>query len=147
MSKPATLASAMPTPDTRLRAPHTSDVPCRMVPGPDTTQTWDAELAERLIKAGEAHGIDQYDPVVAMAEMAMDPNTDERIKFNCHKEVAKYVRLKRQVEPVIGDTINVYNMPPQQRRRRIEELTLALAETAGAPLIMDVEDEAVEDDV
>ena len=99
-----------------------------MVPDPTVTQTWDNELAQRLIQAGEAMGIDKDDPVVAMAEMAMDPVVDERIRFNCHKEVAKYVRLKRQVEPVINQTLNVYNMPAGQRRARIAELTDALAQ-------------------
>ena len=120
--------AVMPAPDSHQRAPHTADEPCLMVPDPAVTQTWDNELAQRLIEAGEAMGVDKYDPVVAMAVMALDPVVDERIRFNCHKEVAKYVRLKRQVEPVINQTLNVYNMPAEQRRARITELTDALAQ-------------------
>ncbi len=98
-----------------------------MVPVPTVTQTWDDELAKRLVKAGEALGVDKYDPVVAMAEMAMDDDVDDRIRFNCHKEVAKYVRLKRQLEPTIINQQNNYILPPAQRRRRIGELQEALA--------------------
>lgn len=32
-----------------------------------------------------------YHPVVAMAEMAHESNIEDRIKFDCHKEIAKYI--------------------------------------------------------
>ena len=33
-----------------------------------------------------------YDPVIAMASIAHDPESDPQMVFNAHKEVAKYTR-------------------------------------------------------
>jgi len=32
-----------------------------------------------------------YHPLLAMAEMAHDTNVEDSVKFNCHKELARYV--------------------------------------------------------
>ena len=113
------------------RAPHVHDAKKGTLPinDPGVCQTWDDDLVKRLVELGKKYQIDEYAPVVAMAEMAMDPLLDERLRFNCHKEVAKYVRLKRQIEPTINIQQNVYELPPEQRRMRIDELTKMIADT------------------
>lgn len=116
------------------RPPHSHDAPEGEGPKGLMTkngicQTWDDDLTQRLKEAAEKMGFDDYDPVVAMAEMALSGTVDDRIRFNCHKEVAKYVRLKRQLEPTINIQQNVYHLPPQQRRERIEVLTKMLGES------------------
>ena len=89
-------------------------------------QCWDQDLADRLKAAGAKMGVDDYDPVVALAEMGLDSMVEDSIRFKCHQEVAKYVRLKRQIEPTIAIQQNVYNLPPEKRRERIQELTQRL---------------------
>ena len=116
------------------RHPHAHDAPEGEGPKGLVTkngicQTWDDDLTQRLKELGDRYGKDDYDPVVAMAEMALDPTLEDRIRFNCHKEVAKYVRLKRQLEPTINIQQNVYHLPPAQRRERIETLTKMLDES------------------
>lgn len=116
------------------RAPHSHDAPDGEGPKGLMTkngvcQTWDDDLTQRLKEAARNLGVDDYDPVVAMAEMALDPMIDDKIKFNCHKEVAKYVRLKRQLEPTINIQQNVFNLPPAQRRERIELLTKMIGDS------------------
>ena len=118
-------------PKASQRHPHVADAPNTMlVPTVDdgpVAQTWDDSLFKRLVEVGKKYGVDEYDPVIAMAEMALDPLTDEAIKFRAHAEVAKYVRLKRQLEPIVQQTnITINNMPPEKRDRRIEELTALL---------------------
>lgn len=120
-------------PVSAYRAPHTADVPTvnttKTSDSRPNAQTWDPALQRRLVEIGKKYGINEYDPVVAMAEMAMLKETDERVKFMCHKEVAKYVRLKRQMEPIVNIQQNVYQLAPAQRNDRIEELRGMIANT------------------
>ena len=47
-----------------------------------------------------------YDPVVAMLELATEPLTDDKLRFQAHKEIASYLYPKlKQVEitPGTGD--------------------------------------------
>lgn len=47
-----------------------------------------------------------YDPVVAMLELATEPMTDDKLRFQAHKEIASYLYPKlKQVEimPGAGD--------------------------------------------
>ena len=127
----------LPSKSADIRHPHKHDAPEGEMPitvspthgAGQLCQTWDDDLAERLEKLGNAYHIDKYDPVVAMAEMAMDVTLDDKLRFNCHKEVAKFVRLKRQIEPTINIQQNVYELPAPQRRARIEELTQMIADS------------------
>ena len=123
--------AAVPLPKKNVndRPPHVNDAPEGQTTERDFCQTWDPGLTERLKQMAAEEGVDDYDPVVAMAKMALDVTMDDRIRFNCHKEVAKYVHLKRQLEPVINIQQNIYELPPAQRRERIEELQLQIADT------------------
>lgn len=60
------------------------------------------EFVQQRVK--ERHGIDGYDPVLAMALMATDPALDEELKLQleCHKEVAKYWHSQLQRTEVTG---------------------------------------------
>lgn len=128
------LTKDLPPKDHKARHPHKHDAPegeVLVTPNPSLCQTWDDDLAKRLEELGNAYGIDKYDPVVAMAEMALSGGVDDRTRFNCHKEVAKYVRLKRQLEPTIHIEQNVYHLQPEQRRARIIELQDQIEATRG----------------
>ena len=46
-----------------------------------------------------------YDPLVAMAEIAHDPDTELTIQVQCHKEIAQYLHAKlKSVEIQVEDT-------------------------------------------
>jgi len=119
------IKKSLPKPKSKDRHPQVTEVGG---PNPFGTQVqcWDDDLAKRLKEMGRRYGVDDYDPVVALAEMALQDDLDDHLKFKCHQEVAKFVRLKRQIEPVVKIEQNTYNLPPEQRRERIKELTLRL---------------------
>lgn len=43
-----------------------------------------------------------YHPLMAMAELANDEKTEDGIRFNCHKEIAKYVEPQLKSVEVRG---------------------------------------------
>ena len=44
-----------------------------------------------------------YHPVLEMAKIANDPESDPAVRFNAHKEVAQYVEPKRKAVEVSGE--------------------------------------------
>ena len=44
----------------------------------------------------------QYHPIVAIAKMAHDENVEDGIKFNCHREIAKYIEPQLKSMEVRG---------------------------------------------
>lgn len=50
-----------------------------------------------------------YDPVAAMAEIAIDAKVDLQLRIMCHKEVAKYVRPQLRSTTISG-TIGVADL-------------------------------------
>lgn len=132
----------LPRPKAKDRAPHTTEIiaPVSVEDGTALIQSWDQDLADRLKALGEEMGIDDYDPVVEIARMAMSDNVEDHIKLKAHSIVAQYVRLKRQIEEQRGHgniTVNnYYTMPTDQRQRRIAELQMALGQD-GAFAIKD----------
>lgn len=59
-----------------------------------------------------------YHPVIAMAKMAHDETTEDNIKFNCHKEIARYIEPQLKSVEVKGSvradfgTLRVVSAPP-----------------------------------
>lgn len=63
-----------------------------------------AELAERVkAKIQERFGIEDYDPVTAMAEIANDPEADVALRMRAHAEVAQYLAPKRRAIEHTGE--------------------------------------------
>ena len=44
----------------------------------------------------------QYHPVIAMAKMAHETNVEDNIRFNCHKEIARYIEPQLKSVEVKG---------------------------------------------
>jgi len=69
-------------------------------------------------------GHEDYDPVVAMAEIGLNENNPIEIRFRAHAEVAQYVRTKcRSLAVSQTVTHNTEQLSPEARRRRIKELS------------------------
>lgn len=47
--------------------------------------------------------VKDYDPVVAMAEMANDPAMDDLTRANCHRNVSRYIHAERKAIELTGE--------------------------------------------
>ena len=48
-----------------------------------------------------------YDPLLALVEIAQDPETDLSMRVDCHKTLASYIYPKmRTAEPVVADEVS-----------------------------------------
>jgi len=48
-----------------------------------------------------------YDPLLALVEIAQNPETDLSMRVDCHKTLASYIYPKmRTVEPVVADEVS-----------------------------------------
>lgn len=65
----------------------------------------------------EKHGLTDFDPVLALAEIAIDKNVILRIRVDCLKEVAQYVHAKRKsidINAGEGTKINFFMSRPAE---------------------------------
>ena len=85
---------------------------------------YNAAVAELLQKRVNELGHEDYDPVIAMAEIALNDEYPIKLRFKAHAEVAQYVRTKCR-QPATQETVAV-QLSPDARRRRIRELTDAV---------------------
>ena len=86
-------------------------------------------LQERMVELGHTN----YDPVVCLAEIALDQNNSVEIRVKAHAEVAQYLRAKRRASTsVTSMPSNPLQMSPDAISRRIKELSELLGENAGA---------------
>ena len=71
-------------------------------------------------------GRENYDPVVAKAEIALNEDNPLELRFRAHAEIAQYVRTKCR-SLVVPQTVtdNAEQLSPEVRRRRIKELSAA----------------------
>ena len=62
---------------------------------------------------------DNYHPIVAMAEMAQDPDLAPSLRLQCHKEVASYIAPKRKSVDIVSRTTEssqvVFYLPEKNR--------------------------------
>lgn len=67
---------------------------------PESPNRVNSDLLEMLQQAMKLrYGLDRYDPVVALAEIACDSSNPVEIRMNAHAKVAPYVRAQlKQVE-------------------------------------------------
>lgn len=89
---------------------------------------WNLTAGERVDLLAYCKSIG-YDPVTAMADMAVDPNVPERIQLVCHKEVARYIH------PTLG-RVNVEHsgkIEGDLGSKDLEELRRMADEYRGAP--------------
>jgi hypothetical protein len=88
---------------------------------------------ERLLKDRMKElGHDDYDPVVCMAEIALDTSNPVELRFKAHAEVAQYVRSKKLTAD-IPETVAI-TLSTDQRRSRIKELSESLRPNVAAPI-------------
>lgn len=68
-----------------------------------TTSRWAVELRNILPKVMKVrYGIDNYHPVIAMAEIACDANNPLELRLDAHKAIAPYFQPKLQNIEVSG---------------------------------------------
>ena len=85
---------------------------------------YNATVAELLQKRVDELGQENYDPVIAMAEIALNDKYPIELRFKAHAEVAQYVRTKCR-QPVAQETVSI-ELSPEARRQRIKELVGAI---------------------
>lgn len=73
--------------------------------------------------------IEEYDPVVAMALVAVDRRTKLQDRIKCHSEVAQYVRPKLKSVEVTADPDALETL---EERRRLSERLVGLLEVAAS---------------
>ena len=88
--------------------------------------TYNVAMEELLQEHMTEIGREDYDPVVAMAEIALNEENPIELRFRAHAEVAKYVRTKCRSLPA-SRTIspNREQLSPKARKRRMAELSEA----------------------
>ena len=75
-------------------------------------------LQERVKKFMLKQGIKNFDPLVALAGIAVDKGTPLKLKVESLKELAQYLHPKRRAVEVSGEqTINV-----QEKEKKIKEI-------------------------
>ena len=75
-------------------------------------------LQERVKKFMQKQGIKNFDPLVALAGIAVDKATPLKLKVESLKELAQYLHPKRRAVEVSGEqTINV-----QEKEKKIKEI-------------------------
>jgi hypothetical protein len=72
--------------------------------------------------------IEDYDPVVAMAILAVDRRTRQDTAIKCHSEVAQYVRPKLKSVEFTADPDAIETL---EERRRLSERLVGLLEAAA----------------
>jgi len=77
-----------------------------------------AEIQERVKKFMEQMGVKNFDPLMALAGIAVDKGTPLKLKVDALKEIAQYMHPKRRAVEISGEqTINV-----QEKQKKIKEL-------------------------
>jgi hypothetical protein len=77
-----------------------------------------AEIQERVKKFMEQMGVKNFDPLMALAGIAVDKGTPLKLKVEALKEIAQYMHPKRRAVEVSGEqTINI-----QEKEQKIKEL-------------------------
>ena len=85
------------------------------------------ELQERVKKFMQQQGIKNFDPLVALAGIAVDKATPLKLKVESLKELAQYLHPKRRAVEVSGEqTINV-----QEKEKKIKEIDDLLEQLEG----------------
>ncbi len=88
--------------------------------------TYNVAMEELLQEHMAETGHENYDPVVAMAEIALNEDNPIELRFRAHAEVAQYVRTKcRSLAVSQTVTHHAEQLSPEARRRRIKELSEA----------------------
>lgn len=82
--------------------------------------TMEQLLQERLKELGH----ENYDPVIAMAEIALNEEYPIELRFKAHAEVAQYVRTKCRAA-IISHKGNqmTEQLSPEARRQKIRKLS------------------------
>lgn len=76
------------------------------------------EIQERVKKFMEQMGVKNFDPLMALAGIAVDKATPLKLKVEALKEIAQYMHPKRRAVEVTGEqTINI-----QEKEKKIKEL-------------------------
>ncbi len=84
-------------------------------------------LQERVKKFMQQQGIKNFDPLVALAGIAVDKATPLKLKVESLKELAQYLHPKRRAVEVSGEqTINV-----QEKEKKLKEIDDLLEEIEG----------------
>ncbi len=79
-------------------------------------------------------GHDDYDPVVSMAEIGMDPSVSIDLRFKAHAEVAQYVRAKKRSNDLeVKEQQTAVTISPEKRGARIKELLARLEDHSQQP--------------
>ncbi len=91
------------------------------------------ELQERVKKFMQQQGIKNFDPLVALAGIAVDKATPLKLKVESLKELAQYLHPKRRAVEVSGEqTINV-----QEKEKKIKEIDDLLEQLEGKKITQD----------
>ena len=91
------------------------------------------ELQERVKKFMQQQGIKNFDPLVALAGIAVDKATQLKLKVESLKELAQYLHPKRRAVEVSGEqTINV-----QEKEKKIKEIDDLLEQLEGKKITQD----------
>lgn len=77
------------------------------VPGSGRAKGVPNKAQAGLLEKIQAHvrnkfGIEEYDPLKALAEIANDPDNDVTIRAGAHKEVVKYIHPQKKAVEVTG---------------------------------------------
>ena len=82
------------------------------------------ELQDRVKKFMKEQGITNFDPLVALAGIAVDKATPLKLKVESLKELAQYLHPKRRAVEISGEqTINV-----QEKEKKLKEIDDLLEE-------------------
>ena len=91
---------------------------------------YNAEMEKLLQAHMDELGHENYDPVIAMAEIALNEENPIDLRFKAHAEVAQYIRTKCRSLVVTQSTNNNAEQQPQEARsHRIKELSKACGYT------------------
>jgi hypothetical protein len=81
----------------------------------------------------QQQGIKNFDPLVALAGIAVDKATPLKLKVESLKELAQYLHPKRRAVEVSGEqTINV-----QEKEKKIKEIDDLLEQLEGKKITQD----------
>lgn len=96
---------------------------------PGTANKPKNDLRERLQqRIKQLYGIDNYDPLVALAEIACDPNNPVELRAASHRAIAPYVRPQLKQVELTG----VDGGPIETRNLLIEGIVQALERKVDA---------------
>mgnify|MGYP003135152105 CR=1 FL=1 len=92
-------------------------------------------LQERVKKFMQKQGIKNFDPLVALAGIAVDKATPLKLKVESLKELAQYLHPKRRAVEVSGEqTINV-----QEKEKKLKEIDDLLEEIEGKKITQNLD--------